>query len=551
MSWLEQTRECTSEGEVLEPALTKSPLEEDTAQEYGAHERSDDTDDEGDGETTDRTSTEVVEDDTGDQRGQVGIEDGAERIAISRINSRTKLLAAGKFFLGTLVDKYVSIHSNTHGEHDTGNTRKGKHSMEARKDTDGEEGIDQEAAVGYQTSSDAIEEHHIDEEEHEGHDERNHTGLDGLFTESRTNYVLGNDVNLGSHLTRLEHVGQVVGLLSVEVTCDLRTATSDLLVDARSRINHIIKYDSYALAYILLGELGPSVASFRCHGHANLILIVNLLEVGRSINYDVATLGSIGKRWMTEVVVSLQCIELIPEATIVERLDTPSELKLAWEGILILLLIDEGIDGSSIARLGNGNHWTLVAKHLYTSGKAILHSVSKGYAIDSCAIAGYRNVLLSLGHEHVLECASNFTGLISLPELKVGRTLKKFLHTFGLLHARQLDKNTAGLLETLDVGGNYTETVDTVTEHVERVRKSRLHLALDDRNNFSIAGALGNLLLELIGAEDVSQLSSWVDLLVVGSESIDKVVTALYFTCILSISQCLHESGVLGILGSE
>ena len=50
--------------------------------------------------------------------------------------------------------------------------------MEARKDTDGEEGIDQEAAVGHQTSGDAIEEHHVDEEEHESHDERYHTGLD-------------------------------------------------------------------------------------------------------------------------------------------------------------------------------------------------------------------------------------------------------------------------------------------------------------------------------------------------------------------------------------
>ena len=122
MGWLEQTGECTSEGEVLEIALAKSPLEEDTAQEDGAHERGDDTDDEGDGETTDRTCTEVVEDDTGDQRSQVGIEDGAERIAIGSVNSRTELLAAGKLFLGTLVDKHVGIHSNTHGEHDTGNT---------------------------------------------------------------------------------------------------------------------------------------------------------------------------------------------------------------------------------------------------------------------------------------------------------------------------------------------------------------------------------------------------------------------------------------------
>ena len=254
---------------------------------------------------------------------------------------------------------------------------------------------------------------------------------------------------------------------------------------------------------------------------------------------------------MTEVVVSLEGIELIPETLIVERLDAPGELQLTWEGILVLLLVEEGIEGSGIARLSNGNHRTLVAKHLHTGSEAVLHSIGKCNAIDSGTIAGNRNILLSLGHKHVLECASNLTGLISLPELKVGRTLKKFLHTFGLLHARQLDKNAASLLETLDVRSNYTETVDTVTEHIERVGKSRLHLALDDRYNLSIAGALGDLLLELIGAEDVGQLSSWVDLLVVGSESIDKVVTALYLTCILSFSQCLHESGVLGVLSSE
>ena len=76
---------------------------------------------------------------------------------------------------------------------------------------------------------------------------------------------------------------------------------------------------------------------------------MDLLEVGRSINDDVATLGSIRKRRMTEVVMCLKGIELIPETLVVERLDAPGKFQLTWKGILVLLLVEEGIEGCGIA----------------------------------------------------------------------------------------------------------------------------------------------------------------------------------------------------------
>ena len=52
---------------------------------------------------------------------------------------------------------------------------------------------------------------------------------------------------------------------------------------------------------------------------------------------------------MTEVVMCLKGIELIPETLVVERLDAPGKFQLAREGILVLLLVEEGIEGSGIA----------------------------------------------------------------------------------------------------------------------------------------------------------------------------------------------------------
>ena len=73
--------------------------------------------------------------------------------------------------------------------------------MERAEDTDGEEGIDEQAAVGYETCLETIEANHVDEEENQGDNKRNDAVLDSLLTKRRTYNILADDIDSSSHLT--------------------------------------------------------------------------------------------------------------------------------------------------------------------------------------------------------------------------------------------------------------------------------------------------------------------------------------------------------------
>ena len=103
----------SGEGDVEPLVLGHATLEYHACHEDSGKEAHDDTDDERSGETTDRTCTEVEEDDTRDDRGQVGVEDGTEGIAVTSRESLLYALAALELFFRTLIDKYVGIHGHT------------------------------------------------------------------------------------------------------------------------------------------------------------------------------------------------------------------------------------------------------------------------------------------------------------------------------------------------------------------------------------------------------------------------------------------------------
>ncbi len=53
------------------------------------------------------------------------------------------------------------------------------------------------------------------------------TVVDGLFAERRTDHGVGDDVDLGCHLTALEYVGKVFCFIGGEVAGDLRASAFD------------------------------------------------------------------------------------------------------------------------------------------------------------------------------------------------------------------------------------------------------------------------------------------------------------------------------------
>ena len=116
--------------------------------------------------------------------------------------------------------------------------------------------------------------------------------------------------------------------------------------------------------------------------------------------------------------------------------------------------------------------------------------------------------------------------LVGLPELQVSRSLEQFTNTFRLFDTRKLDQDTTRLSEFLDVRLNNTETVDTGTEHVERVLDSTVHLFADHFLYLSVGRGEGHFVLQLKSREDRSQLTVRIYFVVRLDEERHEVCTA-------------------------
>lgn len=145
--------------------------EDDAGQVDCGEERADDTDNQGGGEALDRTCTEEEEYDTGDDRGQVGVEDGGEGVGITVGDGGAHILACTKFLLGALEDKHVGVNRHTEGKHDTGDTREGQHGLEGGEDSEGEEEVADKSEVGDETGNQTVYNTHENHQQHDGQNE--------------------------------------------------------------------------------------------------------------------------------------------------------------------------------------------------------------------------------------------------------------------------------------------------------------------------------------------------------------------------------------------
>ena len=99
---------------LVEPfVFLQTVLVDDTSYEHCGEERANQTDDPSGGEASDGTRTRYKEDDTGDERGEVGVEDGRESIAVTGFQSLFDALACSHLFLDALVDEHVGINGGT------------------------------------------------------------------------------------------------------------------------------------------------------------------------------------------------------------------------------------------------------------------------------------------------------------------------------------------------------------------------------------------------------------------------------------------------------
>ena len=144
--------------------LCNDSLNQQTSDENRAEQRSEDTDNESSCEALNRTITEYEENDTGDDSGQVTIDNCRVSVRETVLDSSVNTLTTTQLLLDTLVDNYVSIYRHTHCQNDTCDTRQGQYCTERYEAAHQKEYIGNQSDIRYPTCC-TIEQAHIEEYE--------------------------------------------------------------------------------------------------------------------------------------------------------------------------------------------------------------------------------------------------------------------------------------------------------------------------------------------------------------------------------------------------
>src|SRR5690606_28039611 len=103
-------------------ALTDHVVEDEPGNHERTEHRRDDTGHERYGEALDGADTERVEDHTDEERGDVGVEDRAERFRVAGVDGRLERTPGSLLLSDTLENEHVGVDGHTDRQHDTRDT---------------------------------------------------------------------------------------------------------------------------------------------------------------------------------------------------------------------------------------------------------------------------------------------------------------------------------------------------------------------------------------------------------------------------------------------
>ena len=242
--------------------------------------------------------------------------------------------------------------------------------MDGSENTEGEEEIDQQCQVDHQTGEETVDEAHVDHQQHEGYEERDHSCLDSCSTERRAHHILLHDTHGGCHLTRLKGVGKVGCFIDGEVTGDLRGTIGDLIEDIRCRVDHIIEYNSDGSTDILLRQTCPLLGTLRIHGHGDTRILTTLLLIDLTLGTGDYITGECRLIATARALESIQLEDITPLA---QLLGAPAEDKVTRQHISHLRQAQHRINGGTVSLTSHSDHGSrTTARELETREQRII-----------------------------------------------------------------------------------------------------------------------------------------------------------------------------------
>src|SRR5574343_1369326 len=244
-----------------------------------------------DREAAHRAGAEEEQGEAGDQRGDVGVENGPESAFVALRNRGLRWHAGAQFLSDALVDQHVGVDGPAERQCDGGDAGQGQRGLQERQDGNQEQQVRGQGQHRNHTEHLIVKDHE-DGDCREAPHRRVEALADVLGTERRADGAFLDDVHRRSQRTGAQQQGGVVGFHGGHATGDLHAAAADFVADHR-RGDHFAlalfdEQDGHALIDVLEGDVAEDAGAGRVERQVNGRFLRLVVEAGLGVGQSVA-----------------------------------------------------------------------------------------------------------------------------------------------------------------------------------------------------------------------------------------------------------------------
>ena len=256
-------------------------IEHQPGQEQCAENAGDDTDAQCYGESLHRAGAHRVQNDAGEQRCNVGVQNRARRLRVADPDCLAQLLANRQFLADTFKNQHIGVHRHTDGQNNTGDTRQRQRGVERRQRAENQHHVDRQREHRHQTGPDVVP---ADEHRHQQQrDAAGDNAVADVFPTERRVHI--------EHCLAFDHerntaggkrVGDLLGLLLGKVAADLGVAVFDRVIDGGRAVKFVVQHNCQSSLDVVAGDLGetPGSGGVERQPDGTLVILRILLNSG-------------------------------------------------------------------------------------------------------------------------------------------------------------------------------------------------------------------------------------------------------------------------------
>ena len=271
--------------DACDPSAAFGDVEHDARAEDGRKHTQHDAQPQHDGKAFDLVASDNVQHGGGDQRGQVGVDDGGRSAGEPVADGHPQSGAPIEFLTDTLEDQHVGVDGHTDGQHQTGQPWQGKRGLDGNHHGQNQQEVQHQGPAGHNARKTVVEQHEH-QYQRDGHENGDPALVDRILAERGAGRHLA-DRLFGQgrrQAAGVEHADQVAGFFVGKRAGDF-TPRGDRAIDARGRIEVSVE-DNSQLAFAILRVwqvvAGQPAEQFPAHGveHEGHAGLASLIHVG-------------------------------------------------------------------------------------------------------------------------------------------------------------------------------------------------------------------------------------------------------------------------------